>query len=156
MTILGIFNNIKRQGVKEWMREWVKIALTVRVCPCVSCHCVSDINQTVRIVLYSLIFLLSVLGNGLIITVLVRNRRMRTVTNLFLLSLSVSDLMVSLVCIPFTLIPNLMRDFIFGNGMCKLVMYFMGEWNADARFSLFGRVVFFELWHNFIIVYSWS
>lgn len=87
----------------------------------------SDINQTVRIVLYSLIFLLSLLGNSLIIAVLVRNRRMRTVTNLFLLSLAVSDLLVSLVCIPFTLIPNLMRDFIFGTGMCKLVMYFMGE-----------------------------
>lgn len=86
-----------------------------------------DIDQTVRIILYSLIFLLSVLGNSLIITVLVRNRRMRTVTNLFLLSLSVSDLMVSIVCIPFTLIPNLMRNFIFGNGICKLVMYFMGE-----------------------------
>ncbi|KAG7262200.1 hypothetical protein CRUP_036179 [Coryphaenoides rupestris] len=87
-----------------------------------------DINKSVRIVLYSLIFLLSLLGNSLIITVLVRNRRMRTVTNLFLLSLAASDLMVALVCIPFTLIPNLMRDFIFGAGMCKLVMYFMGEW----------------------------
>ncbi|KAJ0055508.1 hypothetical protein NL108_003913, partial [Boleophthalmus pectinirostris] len=85
------------------------------------------INQTVRIVLYSLIFLLSVVGNSMIIAVLVRNRRMRTVTNLFLLSLAVSDLMVSLVCIPFTLIPNLMRDFIFGTGICKLVMYFMGQ-----------------------------
>lgn len=92
----------------------------------------SDINQTVRIVLYSVIFLLSVLGNSLIIAVLVRNRRMRTVTNLFLLSLAVSDLMVSLVCIPFTLIPNLMRNFIFGTGICKLVMYFMGELSDNS------------------------
>lgn len=96
-----------------------------------------DIDQTVRIVLYSLIFLLSVLGNSLIITVLVRNRRMRTVTNLFLLSLSVSDLMVSIVCIPFTLIPNLMRNFIFGTGICKLVMYFMGE----SEFPVFHWLV---------------
>uniref|UniRef100_A0A8C3AFZ6 Gastrin/cholecystokinin type B receptor n=1 Tax=Cyclopterus lumpus TaxID=8103 RepID=A0A8C3AFZ6_CYCLU len=95
-----------------------------------------DINQTVRIVLYSLIFLLSVLGNSLIIAVLVRNRRMRTVTNLFLLSLAISDLMVSLVCIPFTLIPNLMRDFIFGTGMCKLVMYFMGVSVSVSTFNL--------------------
>ncbi|XP_036967611.1 cholecystokinin receptor type A isoform X1 [Acanthopagrus latus] len=95
-----------------------------------------DINQTVRIVLYSLIFLLSVLGNSLIIAVLVRNRRMRTVTNLFLLSLSVSDLMVSLVCIPFTLIPNLMRDFIFGTVICKLVMYFMGVSVSVSTFNL--------------------
>ncbi|KAI4808429.1 hypothetical protein KUCAC02_000489 [Chaenocephalus aceratus] len=95
-----------------------------------------DINQTVRIILYSLIFLLSVLGNSLIIGVLVRNRRMRTVTNLFLLSLSISDLMVSLFCIPFTLIPNLMRDFIFGTGTCKLVMYFMGVSVCVSTFNL--------------------
>ncbi|XP_044039353.1 cholecystokinin receptor type A isoform X2 [Siniperca chuatsi] len=78
----------------------------------------------------------SVLGNSLIIAVLVRNKRMRTVTNLFLLSLSVSDLMVSLVCIPFTLIPNLMRDFIFGTGICKLVMYFMGLSVSVSTFNL--------------------
>ncbi|KAF3697880.1 Cholecystokinin receptor type A [Channa argus] len=95
-----------------------------------------DINETVRIVLYSLIFLLSVVGNSLIVAVLVRNRRMRTVTNLFLLSLAVSDLMVSLVCIPFTLIPNLMRDFIFGTGICKLVMYFMGVSVSVSTFNL--------------------
>ncbi|KAM3590412.1 uncharacterized protein V6R79_009181 [Siganus canaliculatus] len=95
-----------------------------------------DINQSVRIALYSIIFLLSVLGNSLIIAVLVRNRRMRTVTNLFLLSLSVSDLMVALVCIPFTLIPNLMRDFIFGTGICKLVMYFMGVSVSVSTFNL--------------------
>ncbi|XP_037614529.1 cholecystokinin receptor type A [Sebastes umbrosus] len=99
-------------------------------------HEIKDINQTVRILLYSLIFLLSVLGNSLIIVVLVRNRRMRTVTNLFLLSLAISDLMVSLFCIPFTLIPNLMRDFIFGTGMCKLVMYFMGVSVCVSTFNL--------------------
>ncbi|XP_030018813.1 cholecystokinin receptor type A [Sphaeramia orbicularis] len=96
----------------------------------------TDIHQTVRIVLYCLIFLLGVVGNSLIILVLVQNRRMRTVTNLFLLSLALSDLMVSLVCIPFTLIPNLMRDFIFGAGMCKLVMYFMGVSVSVSTFNL--------------------
>lgn len=95
-----------------------------------------DINETVRIVLYSLIFLLSVVGNSLIIVVLVRNRRMRTVTNLFLLSLSISDLMVALVCIPFTFIPNLMKDFIFGAVICKLVTYFMGISVSVSTFSL--------------------
>ncbi|KAG7462120.1 hypothetical protein MATL_G00199280 [Megalops atlanticus] len=93
-------------------------------------------NQTVRIFLYSLIFLLSVLGNALIITVLVRNGRMRTVTNLFLLSLAVSDLMLCLFCMPFTLIPNLMRDFIFGSGICKGATYFMGVSVSVSTFNL--------------------
>uniref|UniRef100_A0A673LIX0 Gastrin/cholecystokinin type B receptor n=1 Tax=Sinocyclocheilus rhinocerous TaxID=307959 RepID=A0A673LIX0_9TELE len=95
-----------------------------------------DMNQSVRIVLYVLIFLLSFIGNSLIITVLVRNRRMRTVTNLFLLSLAVSDLMLCLFCMPFTLIPNLMKDFIFGTGMCKVATYFMGISVSVSTFNL--------------------
>ncbi|XP_016307288.1 cholecystokinin receptor type A-like [Sinocyclocheilus anshuiensis] len=95
-----------------------------------------DMNQSVRIVLYVLIFLLSFTGNSLIITVLVRNRRMRTVTNLFLLSLAVSDLMLCLFCMPFTLIPNLMKDFIFGTGMCKVATYFMGISVSVSTFNL--------------------
>lgn len=107
--------------------EWNCISICILFCaPCGT----TDINQTVRIVLYCVIFLLSVLGNSLIITVLVRNRRMRTVTNLFLLSLSVSDLMLCVICMPFTLIPNLMKNFVFGSGICKVATYFMGEYSG--------------------------
>ncbi|TRY71358.1 hypothetical protein DNTS_008140 [Danionella cerebrum] len=95
-----------------------------------------DMNQTVRIVLYVLIFILSFIGNSLIITVLLRNRRMRTVTNLFLLSLAISDLMLCVFCMPFTLIPNLMKDFIFGVGMCKVATYFMGISVSVSTFNL--------------------
>lgn len=82
-----------------------------------------------RILLYTLIFLLSVFGNLLIIIVLVMNKRMRTVTNSFLLSLAVSDLMMAIFCMPFTLIPNILEDFIFGAAMCKIISYFMGKEN---------------------------
>lgn len=84
-------------------------------------------QPAVQILLYSLIFLLSMLGNTLVITVLIRNKRMRTVTNIFLLSLAVSDLMLCLFCMPFNLIPNLLKDFIFGSAVCKTTAYFMGE-----------------------------
>lgn len=86
--------------------------------------------HSVRIFLYSLIFLLGVFGNLLIILVLVMNKRMRTVTNSFLLSLAVSDLTMAIFCMPFTLIPNLLEDFIFGAAMCKIVTYFMGEFST--------------------------
>lgn len=93
--------------------------------PCVSL-CLSEMDS-LRILLYSLIFLLSVFGNLLIIVVLMLNKRMRTVTNSFLLSLAVSDLMMAIFCMPFTLIPNMLEDFIFGATMCKIVTYLMGE-----------------------------
>ncbi|XP_067828414.1 cholecystokinin receptor type A [Heptranchias perlo] len=95
-----------------------------------------DLDQTVRISLYCLFFILSVLGNVLIIAVLLRNKRLRTVTNTFLLSLAVSDLMLCLFCMPFTLIPNLLKDFIFGSAVCKTVAYFMGISVSVSTFSL--------------------
>jgi hypothetical protein len=44
-------------------------------------------GSEVMIPLYSVIFILSVLGNILVIVTLTQNRRMRTVTNVFLLNL---------------------------------------------------------------------
>lgn len=92
--------------------------------------------DSLRILLYVLIFLLSVFGNLLIILVLMLNKRMRTVTNSFLLSLAVSDLMIGIFCMPFTLIPNILEDFIFGASMCKIVTYFMGISVSISTFSL--------------------
>lgn len=89
--------------------------------------CGTDGDLTLRILLYALIFLVSVIGNLLIIVVLTVNKRMRTVTNTFLLSLAVSDLMMAVFCMPFTLIPSILKNFIFGAAMCKIVSYFMGE-----------------------------
>ncbi|CAL8322438.1 unnamed protein product, partial [Merluccius merluccius] len=93
-------------------------------------------DPTLRILLYALIFLLSAVGNLLIIVVLALNKRMRTVTNCFLLSLALSDLMMAVFCMPFTLIPNVLEDFIFGAAMCKIVAYFMGISVSISTFSL--------------------
>lgn len=76
--------------------------------------------------LYSVIFLLAVIGNSLVILTLVQNKRMRTITNLFLLNLAISDLFLGVFCMPFTLVGMLLRDFIFGEMMCKLLPYLQG------------------------------
>ncbi|XP_062311995.1 cholecystokinin receptor [Osmerus eperlanus] len=93
-------------------------------------------QKELRILLYSVIFLISVLGNLLIIMVLTVNKRMRTVTNSFLLSLALSDLMMALFCMPFSLIPSILQDFIFGAAMCKIVAYLMGISVSISTFSL--------------------
>lgn len=89
------------------------------------------------IVLYSVIFLLAVIGNLLVILTLIQSRRMRTITNLFLLNLAVSDLFLGVFCMPFTLVGMLLRDFIFGEIMCKLLPYLQGACNCHPTDVVF-------------------
>ncbi|KAH9499483.1 hypothetical protein Btru_077975 [Bulinus truncatus] len=84
------------------------------------------ISSEIQIVFYSIIFVLALVGNLLIIITLIQNKRMRTVTNVFLLNLAISDLLLALVCMPFTLVPVLLMDFIFGAFMCVLIRYLQG------------------------------
>ncbi|XP_036907476.1 gastrin/cholecystokinin type B receptor isoform X2 [Sturnira hondurensis] len=95
-----------------------------------------ELELAIRVTLYAAIFLMSVGGNVLIIVVLGLSRRLRTVTNTFLLSLAVSDLLLAVACMPFTLLPNLMGTFIFGTVVCKAVAYLMGVSVSVSTLSL--------------------
>nr|XP_060643369.1 neuropeptide FF receptor 1-like [Anolis sagrei ordinatus] len=61
----------------------------------------------ILVVAYLLAFLSCMAGNTLVCLVVLRNPRMRTVTNLFILNLAVSDLLVGICCVPTTLMDNL-------------------------------------------------
>jgi len=61
----------------------------------------------VFIVSYLLIFLLCMVGNGVVCFIVLRSKHMRTVTNLFILNLAVSDLLVGIFCMPTTLLDNI-------------------------------------------------
>ncbi|XP_036282372.1 gastrin/cholecystokinin type B receptor [Pipistrellus kuhlii] len=95
-----------------------------------------ELELAIRVTLYAVIFLMSVGGNVLIIVILGLSRRLRTVTNTFLLSLAVSDLLLAVACMPFTLLPNLMGTFIFGTVVCKAVAYLMGVSVSVSTLSL--------------------
>ena len=56
---------------------------------------------------YLTVFVLAVVNNSLVVTVIYRNPQMRTVTNYFLANLAVADIMVSFVVLPLTLLSNL-------------------------------------------------
>jgi len=86
----------------------------------------SAFSPELNITLYSIIFVLSVFGNVLVLVTLIRNKKMRTITNLFLLNLALSDMMLSVLCMPFTLVAMLLRDFVFGKAMCVIIRYLQG------------------------------
>lgn len=61
----------------------------------------------VFIISYLLIFLLCMVGNGVVCYIVLQSKHMRTVTNLFILNLAVSDLLVGIFCMPTTLLDNI-------------------------------------------------
>ena len=56
---------------------------------------------------YSIVFLLGILGNSLVVSVVYRNPRMHSVTNYFIVNLAIADILVCVFCLPITLLSNL-------------------------------------------------
>ncbi|XP_008589315.1 PREDICTED: C-C chemokine receptor type 1 [Galeopterus variegatus] len=77
--------------------------------------------------LYSLVFVIGVVGNVLVVLVLLQHKRLRSMTSIYLLNLAVSDLLF-LFTLPFWIDYELKNDWIFGNVMCKLLsgLYYVG------------------------------
>ncbi|XP_035235171.1 neuropeptide FF receptor 1 like 2 [Anguilla anguilla] len=93
------------------------------------------------ILAYLFIFLLCMMGNGLVCLIVLRNRRMRTVTNLFILNLAVSDLLVGIFCIPTTLVDNLITGWPFSNVVCKMSGLVQGMSVSASVFTLVAIAV---------------
>ncbi len=58
-------------------------------------------------VAYSVVFLLGIIGNSLVVSLVYRNPRMHTVTNYFIVNLAIADILVCLFCLPITLLSNI-------------------------------------------------
>lgn len=68
-------------------------------------------------------FSLALLGNTAVVIVVCRNSQLRSVRNLFIVSLSVSDIVVSLVSGTVTPISAFNKTWPFGEYLCRLVPF---------------------------------
>ncbi|XP_016109961.1 probable G-protein coupled receptor 135 [Sinocyclocheilus grahami] len=66
------------------------------------------------------IFLLSSLGNSAVVVVIIKHRQLRTVTNAFIMSLSLSDFLTAVLCVPFSFMMLFSTDgkWMFGEPFC--------------------------------------
>lgn len=71
-------------------------------------------------VILSLLIVLSIGGNLLVISVVVRHRGMRTRTNMFLVNLAMADFLVGLIPMPISLITIIHGKWIFSNAICVI------------------------------------
>lgn len=72
---------------------------------------------------YLCILIGGLFGNALVCYVVVRNKAMQTVTNMFITNLAVSDILMCLLCLPFTPAYMYMRRWPFGLVMCHTVAF---------------------------------
>lgn len=77
--------------------------------------------QVVLILAYSAIILFGVTGNSMVIYVIYRFRNLRTVTNFFIVNLAVADLLINMLCLPFTLAYTLYGEWKFGQVLCFML-----------------------------------
>ncbi|KAJ9576731.1 hypothetical protein L9F63_025374, partial [Diploptera punctata] len=71
-------------------------------------------------VLFALIFVVGVLGNGTLVLIFIRHRNMRNVPNTYIFSLALGDLLVIVTCVPFTSTLYTLESWPYGELICKV------------------------------------
>lgn len=97
--------------------------------------------KCVFIVFYTVIMLLSVFGNLFVIIVIAVNVKMRTVTNTFLVSLAVSDLLIAALNMPLQLKYYVQNEWSLGSEMCKFTKYMQGVTIVASILTLSGIAI---------------
>ena len=82
------------------------------------------------------ILAVGVFGNALIGGVALRNRHMRTRTNLFLTQMAVIGMVVCLCCIPFMITVITKQSWILGEPLCKFNAFLIPFWLSSSIFTL--------------------
>lgn len=55
---------------------------------------------------------------------------MRTVTNYFIVNLSLADVLVTITCLPATLVVDITETWFFGQSLCKVIPYLQVKYFA--------------------------
>uniref|UniRef100_A0A1A8RM26 Galanin receptor type 1 n=1 Tax=Nothobranchius rachovii TaxID=451742 RepID=A0A1A8RM26_9TELE len=84
------------------------------------------LDNLISLLVFGLIFILGVLGNTLVISVMARSKpgQTRSTTNIFILNLSVADLSYLLFCVPFQSTIYMLPTWILGAFICKFIHFF--------------------------------
>ena len=103
---------------------------------------ISNANvQLIFIILYLIIFLLGIFGNALVVFVVLRNRQMQTVTNIFICNLAISDILLCILAVPFTPSYSFLKNWIFGEYLCHIVPFCQGISIYISTLTLTGIAV---------------
>nr|AKQ62999.1 allatostatin-C receptor 1 [Platynereis dumerilii] len=78
-----------------------------------------DYPGIIMVAIFGLICVIGLVGNGLVIFVILRYTKMKTVTNMYILNLSIADTLF-LLGLPLIMTTVILKQWIFGYAMCKI------------------------------------
>lgn len=78
------------------------------------------------IICYVFLIMFGVVGNFMVGYVIWRKKVMRSARNLYIINLTLSDLTMCVICMPFTLVGLLHKNWTLGNAICKLTPVIQG------------------------------
>ncbi|CAK5031496.1 unnamed protein product [Meloidogyne enterolobii] len=87
-------------------------------------------------IIYINIFIFGLLGNLAIVLLTLRCSHLRSVQNIFILNLALSDVIVCLLSLPFTLVTNIFKEWLFGSAICHLLPMVQAVSVLVSTFSL--------------------
>ncbi|XP_016308872.1 probable G-protein coupled receptor 83 [Sinocyclocheilus anshuiensis] len=76
--------------------------------------------RALLVVAYSVIIIISLFGNVVVCHVVIKNKRMHSVTSLFIMNLAIADILITLLNTPFTLVRFVYSTWMFGKAMCHV------------------------------------
>ena len=77
--------------------------------------------KIVIMVLYVTLIVVGTFGNVMVALIIVKRKEMRTAANIYVMNLTVSDITLCLICMPFTLAGLMVKNWKLGSLICKLV-----------------------------------
>ena len=99
-------------------------------------------------VLLLFINIVAIVGNFFVILAICRNTALRKITNWYILSLSISDLFVSVTCIPLSLVVIMKGKWLYGDVTCQFQGHVMQIWGcfsltivAATAFNRYYRIL---------------
>lgn len=93
----------------------------------------SFVFSYILIFIYAFIFLIGLIANIFVIVMIIKRRRMRTLTNRFLLNLAISDLIATIICLPPTAYHYYDKRWIFGEFLCRFVPFMQGKYKKKKN-----------------------
>ena len=89
--------------------------------PCTGMEQIHPAIMGFLVVSFCLTIIFCGVGNSVLTFIILTQKRLRSVTNLLIANLAISDALVAMLCAPFALHFYVHQNWVFGNVMCPLV-----------------------------------